>query len=95
MIDLQLGMTLIVHLAFSMEILTPSDFCLISDRKSQDGDAVSYLYVQAKLRRVQNTGPLSESLVEGVPVGVISRTSSDVDPCPRWRILSPLAVLSV
>ncbi len=65
------------------------------DRISQEVDKVSNLYVQANLRRVQNRGSLSESLAEGVPVGVNSGTSSDVDPCSRWRILSPLVVLFV
>lgn len=56
---------------------------------------MSNLNVQANLRRAQNTGSLSESLAEGVPVGGNSGTSSDVDPCPRWRVLSQLVVLSV
>lgn len=65
------------------------------DGKSQEGDVVSNLYVQAILRRVQNTRPLSKSLAAGLPIGAKSGNSSDVEPCPKWRIVSPLLVLSV
>lgn len=85
-----------VHLGFLHGVVTPpSDLRPMWDRKSQEVDVVSNLYMHANLRRVQNTGSLSESLADGVTVGVNSGTSSDVDPCPRWRILSPLVVLSV
>jgi len=65
------------------------------DRKSQDGDVVSNLYMQANLRRVQYAGPLSKILDVGVSGGAKSGNSSDVEPCPQWRIVSPLLVLSV